>query len=206
VASNGIGRGTQPPRPARPSHAKLVRRLVLVAVGMFGFGFAMWPLYSVFCDLTGFGGRAVTIAEDAVGVRKSDRQIRIRFDATVNSGLPWVFQAQDKSATVTLGEMSKAMYLAMNPGDQALAGRAVYNVTPPEASLYFVKTECFCFTEQVLQAHESKEMPVYYFIQPDLPDHIREITLSYTFFRDENAQALAQAASGRTLSAGNRPQ
>jgi cytochrome c oxidase assembly protein subunit 11 len=102
--------------------------------------------------------------------------------------------------------MSEALYLAMNPSDEAIVGRAVYNVTPPEASLYFVKTECFCFTEQVLQAHESREMPVYYFIQPDLPDHIREITLSYTFFRDENAQALAQAASGRTLSAGNRPQ
>jgi cytochrome c oxidase assembly protein subunit 11 len=203
MASNGIGPGAQPPHPARPSHAKLVRRLVLVAVGMFGFGFAMWPLYSVFCDLTGFGGRAVTIAEDAVGVRKSDRQVRIRFDATVNSGLPWVFQPQDRSATVTLGEMSEALYLAMNPSDQTIAGRAVYNVTPPEASLYFVKTECFCFTEQVLQANESREMPVYYFIQPDLPDHIREITLSYTFYRDENAKTLAandQAAGA----AGNR--
>jgi cytochrome c oxidase assembly protein subunit 11 len=203
MASNGIGPGAQPPHPARPSHAKLVRRLVLVAVGMFGFGFAMWPLYTVFCDLTGFGGRAVTVAEGAVGVQKSDRQVRIRFDATVNSGLPWVFQPQDRSATVTLGEMSEALYLAMNPSDQAIAGRAVYNVTPPEASLYFVKTECFCFTEQVLQANESREMPVYYFIQPDLPDHIREITLSYTFYRDENAKTLAandQAAGA----AGNR--
>jgi cytochrome c oxidase assembly protein subunit 11 len=203
MASNGIGPGAQPPHPARPSHAKLVRRLVLVAVGMFGFGFAMWPLYTVFCDLTGFGGRAVTVAEGTVGVQKSDRQVRIRFDATVNSGLPWVFQPQDRSATVTLGEMSEALYLAMNPSDQAIAGRAVYNVTPPEASLYFVKTECFCFTEQVLQANESREMPVYYFIQPDLPDHIREITLSYTFYRDENAKTLAandQAAGA----AGNR--
>jgi cytochrome c oxidase assembly protein subunit 11 len=205
MASNDIGPGAQPPHPQRPSHAKLVRRLVLVAVGMFGFGFAMWPLYSVFCDLTGFGGRAVTIAEDAVGVRKSDRQVRIRFDATVNSGLPWVFQAQDRSATVTLGEMSEAMYLAMNPSDRAIAGRAVYNVTPPEASLYFVKTECFCFTEQVLQANESREMPVYYFIQPDLPDHIREITLSYTFYRDENARALAANAPAPAAgAAGNR--
>ena len=203
MASNGIGPGAQPPHPARPSHAKLVRRLVLVAVGMFGFGFAMWPLYSVFCDLTGFGGRAVTIAEDAVGVRKSDRQVRIRFDATVNSGLPWVFQPQDRSATVTLGEMNEALYLAMNPSDQAIAGRAVYNVTPPEASLYFVKTECFCFTEQVLQANESREMPVYYFIQPDLPDHIREITLSYTFYRDENAKTLA-ANDPAAGAAGNR--
>ncbi|MFA9614757.1 MAG: cytochrome c oxidase assembly protein, partial [Deltaproteobacteria bacterium] len=92
-------------------------------------------------------------------------------------------QAKEKTKMVTLGEMSEAFYLAMNPDDQAVAGQATYNVTPPEASLYFVKTECFCFTQQVLQANESREMPVYYFIQPDLPEHIKEITLSYTFFR-----------------------
>lgn len=154
---------------------------------MFGFGFAMWPLYNVFCDLTGLGGRGVKVVENPVGVIKSDRQVRIRFDATVNSALPWQFQAQEKSATVTLGEMSETLYLAMNDSDQPVIGRAIYNVTPPEASLYFVKTECFCFTEQLLQARESREMPVYYFIQPDLPEHIKEVTLSYTFYRDDNA-------------------
>jgi cytochrome c oxidase assembly protein subunit 11 len=178
------------------AHARLVRRLVLVAVGMFGFGFAMWPLYDVFCDLTGLGGRGVKVAESAGDLVRSDRQVRIRFDATVNSGLPWRFEAKDKSATVTLGEMSEALYLAMNPADEPIVGRAIYNVTPPEASLYFVKTECFCFTEQLLQAHESREMPVYYFIQPDLPEHIKELTLSYTFYRDPNANALALSAAG----------
>jgi cytochrome c oxidase assembly protein subunit 11 len=178
----------------RPTHRKLVRKLLLLAVGMFGFGFAMWPLYGVFCDLTGLGGRGVKVVENAGSLVKSDREIKIRFDATVNSGLPWVFQAKEKSATVSLGEMSEALYLAMNPNDTAMAGQAIYNVTPPEASLYFVKTECFCFTQQVLQANESREMPVYYFIQPDLPEHIKEITLSYTFFRDENADAVALSA------------
>jgi cytochrome c oxidase assembly protein subunit 11 len=91
--------------------------------------------------------------------------------------------------------MSEALYLAANPNDEAIAGRAIYNVTPPEASLYFVKTECFCFTEQVLQPNETREMPVYYFVQPDLPDHIKEITLSYTFYRDENPETLALAAN-----------
>ena len=177
------------------SHARLVRRLVLVSVGMFGFGFALWPLYNVFCDLTGLGGRGVKVAERADDLARSDRQVRIRFDATVNSGLPWRFEATEKSATVTLGEMSEALYLAMNPNDEAIVGRAIYNVTPPEASLYFVKTECFCFTEQLLQAHESREMPVYYFIQPDLPEHIKELTLSYTFYRDRNADAVALAAA-----------
>lgn len=175
----------------RPSHRKLVRKLVLLAVGMFGFGFAMWPLYGVFCDLTGLGGRGVKVVDSAGELQKSDRQVKVRFDATVNSGLPWIFQAKEKTKMVSLGEMSEAFYLAMNPDDQAMTGQAIYNVTPPEASLYFVKTECFCFTEQVLQANESREMPVYYFIQSDLPEYIKEITLSYTFFRDENSSAVA---------------
>jgi cytochrome c oxidase assembly protein subunit 11 len=177
----------------RPSHAKLVRKLVLLAVGMFGFGFAMWPLYTVFCDLTGLGGRGVKVVESAGDLQKSDREVKVRFDATVNSGLPWVFQAKEKTAIVSLGEMTEAYYMAMNPADQAIAGQAIYNVTPPEASLYFVKTECFCFTEQILQANETREMPVYYFIQPDLPEYIKEITLSYTFFRNENQDAVALA-------------
>jgi cytochrome c oxidase assembly protein subunit 11 len=184
----------------KPVHQKLVRKLILLAVGMFGFGFAMWPLYNVFCDLTGLGGRGVKVVEVAGEMEKSDRQVKVRFDATVNSSLPWLFQAQEKSSVVSLGEMSEAFYLAVNPNEQAMAGRATYNVTPPEASLYFVKTECFCFTQQVLQANESREMPVYFFIQPDLPEHIKEITLSYTFFQDESSSAVAQVTGSNTSS------
>ena len=154
----------------------------------------MWPLYNVFCDLTGLGGRGVKVVDNAGELEVSDRQIKIRFDATVNSALPWVFQPKEKAMVVSLGEMSEARYLAMNVADETLTGRATYNVTPPEASLYFVKTECFCFTEQVLLANESREMPVYYFIQPDLPERIKEITLSYTFYLDENTSAVAQAS------------
>ena len=184
----------------RPSHAKLVRKLVLLAVGMFGFGFAMWPLYTVFCDLTGLGGRGVKVVESAGDLQKSDREVKVRFDATVNSGLPWVFQAKEKTKMVSLGEMTEAVYLAMNPSNEAIVGQAIYNVTPPEASLYFVKTECFCFTEQVLLANETREMPVYYFIQPDLPEYIKEITLSYTFYRDESADAVALVTASESSS------
>ncbi len=184
----------------RDLHRKLVRKLVLLAIGMFGFGFALWPLYNVFCDLTGFGGRGVQVVENVGVIEPSDRQIKIRFDANVNSGLPWVFQAKEKSAMVSLGKMSEALYLAMNITDEAIVGQATYNVTPPEASLYFVKTECFCFTQQLLQGNESREMPVYYFIQADLPEYIKEITLSYTFFRIANADAVA-LNSGKTASA-----
>lgn len=178
-------------------HRKLVRKLVLLAVGMFGFGFAMWPLYGVFCDLTGLGGRGIKISAEPVSMEQSNRQVKIRFDATTNSALPWEFQAIDKVDTISLGAMSEALYVARNPTDQPIVGQAMYNVTPPEASLYFVKTECFCFTQQLLQANESKEMPVYYFIQPDLPEYIKEITLSYTFYRNENADAVAMMADAK---------
>ncbi len=162
---------------------KTIRRLVLMAIGMFGFGFALWPLYNVFCDVTGLGGRAIQISENNNQAVASHRVVSIRFDATVNSSLPWVFQAKEKVHEYNLGVPSKALYLAMNPSDEALTGQATYNVAPPEASLYFVKTECFCFTEQTLQPHESREMPVYFYIKDDLPEHIKDITLSYTFYR-----------------------
>lgn len=173
----------------------MARRLVVVAVAMFGFGFAMVPLYSVFCEVTGFGGRSVQQAADNAGVAHSDRQVRVRFLATTNSGLPWVFQPMEKSRTVKLGAMAETKYMAMNPTGEAMAGQAVYNVVPPEAGLYFVKTECFCFTRQLLSPRESKEMPVHYFIQPDLPENIREITLSYTFYRQDDAPAAETASA-----------
>ena len=162
---------------------KTTRRLVLVAVGMFGFGFALWPLYTVLCEVTGLGGRAIQIAENNKQAVASDRVVSIRFDASVNSSLPWEFQAQEKVSEYNLGVPSKALYLAMNPNSETITGQATYNVTPPEASLYFVKTECFCFTEQTLMANESREMPVYFYVKPELPEHIKDITLSYTFYR-----------------------
>jgi cytochrome c oxidase assembly protein subunit 11 len=178
----------------KQNNRKTARKLVLLAVGMFGFGFAMWPLYNVLCDLTGLGGKGVQIANDASAVEKSERRVKIRFDATVNSTLPWIFQAKEKVATVQLGVLTSALYLAMNPTDEDLAGQAVYNVTPPEASLYFVKTECFCFTRQLLRANESREMPVYYYVRPDLPEHIKELTLSYTFYRNDDTEMMAMSA------------
>ena len=154
-----------------------------MAVGMFGFGFALWPLYTVLCEVTGLGGRAIQVSENNQDAVASDRRVTIRFDASVNSSLPWHFQAKEKVSDYNLGVPSKALYLTMNPDSSAITGQATYNVTPPEAALYFVKTECFCFTEQTLQANESREMPVYFYIKSDLPEHIKDITLSYTFYR-----------------------
>ncbi len=172
---------------------RLVGRLAVLAVAMFGFGYAMVPLYGAFCDITGLGGRSVNIAANTEGMQSSDREVRIRFLATTNSHLPWKFQPLEKTSTVKLGELSETKYLAMNPTPQDMIGQATYNVVPPEASLYFVKTECFCFTEQLLAANESREMPVYFFVKPDLPESIKEITLSYTFYRNEKAERTALA-------------
>jgi cytochrome c oxidase assembly protein subunit 11 len=182
-------------RLAQPhgSNRNIVLVLALVTLGMFGFGFAMVPLYGVLCELTGLGGRSIQVAQDNSQVTVSDREIKIRFLATANSGLPWDFQPLLNSKTVRLGEMSSAMYTAMNQTGEATLGHATYNVVPPEASLYFVKTECFCFTEQLLTAHQTRELPVYFFIKPDLPERISEITLSYTFYQDNDADALALA-------------
>lgn len=167
----------------KQKNRRTTRRLILVAVGMFGFGFALWPLYSVLCEVTGLGGRAVQLSEDNSAAVASDRVVSIRFDASVNSSLSWEFKAKEKVNEYNLGVPSTAFYVAMNPGDVAVSGQATYNVMPAEASLYFVKTECFCFTEQTLAANESREMPVYFYIKPDLPEHIKDITLSYTFYR-----------------------
>jgi len=167
----------------KQKNRKTVRRLVLLAVGMFGFGFALWPLYTVLCEVTGLGGRAIQVSENNDDAIAADRFVNIRFDATTNSSLPWEFKAVDKVGNYQLGVPSKAFYLAMNPTDETIIGQATYNVAPPEAALYFVKTECFCFTEQSLDANESREMPVYFYIKSDLPEHIKDITLSYTFYR-----------------------
>ena len=167
----------------KQKNQKTLRHLVLVAIGMFGFGFALWPLYNVFCDYTGLGGRAIEIAENNDGAVASDRVVNIRFDANVNSSLSWEFQPKQKVQEYKLGVPSEALYLAMNVTNEAQTGQATFNVMPSEASLYFVKTECFCFTEQLLQPSESKEMPVYFYVKPGLPEHIEDITLSYTFYR-----------------------
>jgi len=167
----------------KQKNRRTTRRLTLVAVGMFGFGFALWPLYTVLCEVTGLGGRAIQISENNSAAVASDRVVSIRFDASVNSSLPWEFKPKEKVSEYNLGVPSTAYYVAANPGTETVTGQATYNVTPPEASLYFVKTECFCFTEQILAANESREMPVYFYIKPDLPEHIKDITLSYTFYR-----------------------
>ncbi len=176
------------------NHRRLVRKLLIVAAGMFVFGvFAMPPLYDRFCELTGIGQAGVRISSEGPSGSDSDRTVRILFDATTNSALPWKFQPAQRSMEVKLGETLEAGYTVENLVDTPIAGRAVYNVTPPDAARYFVKTECFCFSRQQLAAGERQDLPVRFYLDPDLPGDIGEITLSYTFFLNQEQPGVARA-------------
>lgn len=160
-----------------------------VVVGMCGLTWASVPLYEIFCNATGFGGTT----QEARGVNQYDlpildRKMSVLFNADTSPGLPWTFGPVEKSVDVKVGEEKLVYFRAVNNSDKPITGRAVYNVTPDKMGLYFSKVECFCFKEQTLQPHQSVEMPVQFFIDPSIVkdghlDEVKEVTLSYTFFR-----------------------
>ena len=125
---------------------------------------------------------------------RSERKVTVQFDGGVNSKLPWAFQPGQLTMEVVPGELNEAMYFARNDGDRAIVGSAVPSVAPARASGHFTKTECFCFTAQTLQPGEKRDMPVRFIVDPDLPDDVRTITLSYTFFKNEDLTARLGAA------------
>ena len=166
------------------SNAALVRRLLLLAAAMFGFGFfALPPLYEAFCEITGFGGRTNTSAIAATEAPDLDREIRIEFMTTVNSYAPWTFEADADSMVVHPGKMYYATFTARNTTDQALIGQAVPSVAPVSATGHFQKIECFCFNSQEFAANQELSLPLQFIVDPDLPEYIDTITLSYTFFK-----------------------
>lgn len=173
-------------------------KLVLIPILMFGFGYALVPLYNVFCDLTGLGGRSIKQIEEsqfnAAGVDEG-RNIKIEFITSINGDLPWRFKPLTRTKTVHPGALSEARFSVENQSDQTIVGRAVYNVTPSQASLYLSKTECFCYTEQTLQPGEKLEMPVRFVIDTDLPANIKGVTLSYTFFATSHPAAKKTAGN-----------
>ena len=172
-----------------------------VSVAMLGAAYAAVPLYRIFCQVTGFGGTTQR-AEQAPG-QVSDKTIVVRFDANTSAKLDWAFHPVTVPLTVKIGEQAMAHYEAKNLSNVPLTGSAVFNVTPPTAGAYFNKIQCFCFTEQTLKPGESADMPVVFFVDPDIlndPDTagIKEITLSYTFYPVDQPKTLSQApdASG----------
>jgi len=173
---------------------------------MLALAYAAVPLYQIFCQVTGYGG-TVQRAEEA-SERIVDRKITVRFDANVARGMAWEFEPVTRSLELRLGENALADYQAFNPTSEPVSGTATFNVSPAAAGRYFNKIECFCFTEQLLGPGESAKMPVSFFVDPELendPDtrKIQEITLSYTFFRIENADGVAAASDGGDPKAGS---
>jgi cytochrome c oxidase assembly protein subunit 11 len=157
-------------------------RLLIMAVAMFGFGFALVPLYDVFCEITGFGGRTNT---EAVAVEEApdlSREIRVEFVTTVNSYAQFEFDADLDSMTVNPGQMYFATFTAKNMTEDDKVAQAVPSVAPTAAAEHFVKIECFCFNSQEFAANEEKAMPLQFIVDPDLPEYVDTITLQYTFF------------------------
>lgn len=160
----------------------LARRLLLLAIGMFGFGFLLVPLYDAFCEITGFGGRTNETPATAEARADTSRSINLEFVTTVNEYAPWKFRSNEAGMTVHPGGMYEAMFTATNLSDRHKIAQAVPSVAPQEAAKYFKKLECFCFTTQEFAANETRDLPVRFIIDPDLPVHVDTITLSYTFF------------------------
>jgi cytochrome c oxidase assembly protein subunit 11 len=176
----------------RSGNKRIAAIAALVALAMLGLGFASVPLYRLFCQVTGFGGTTQRVSEaQAAGVTglpiAGARQLSIRFDSNVSSGLAWDFYPEKKRVSVGVGGKSMAIFIAKNRSDKPVTGRAVFNVTPEQAGPYFTKIECFCFTEQTLQPGQEVRMPVLFYVDKkflDDPDDkdVQEITLSYTFY------------------------
>ena len=177
----------------RRRNRRMAAALVAVPLAMGALAWASAPLYRLFCQVTGFGGTP-GIAAEAPQAAADAPTIEIRFNADIAPDLDWRFGPVERAITVRLGEPALAFYRAENLGDEPVIGAATFNVTPLKAGAYFSKIDCFCFTEQRLGPGESADMPVSFFVDPEIAEdpNVRDvgtITLSYTFFRAEEQSA-----------------
>ncbi|MEM7563319.1 MAG: cytochrome c oxidase assembly protein [Pseudomonadota bacterium] len=159
-------------------------KLTMIPLLMFGFGFALVPLYDVFCDITGLNGKTGRIAASEIDAAQIDtsRTIEVRFLANTNSGLPWSFEPVVKMMEIHPGQVYEAVYRVRSSSENATLGQAVPSVSPGLAAGHFNKTECFCFTKQELAGYETRDMPIRFVVGKDISESIEQITLSYTFF------------------------
>jgi cytochrome c oxidase assembly protein subunit 11 len=177
---------TVPATSPDSGNKRLLVILATLVVGMVGMAYASVPLYDLFCRVTGYGGTtqiAENVNEDVI----YDHPVKVRFDANVNPELNWSFVPVDKPVTMNPGEEIVINYRATNLADTAITGTSTFNVTPVKAGQYFMKLDCFCFIEQTLQPGESVDMPVRFFVDPEIAKDentldVNEIILSYTFF------------------------
>jgi len=180
---------------------RTLAQTVSVVVLMGGLAWASVPFYDWFCRVTGFGG--VTGVSDVASEDILDETIKVRFVASRERGMPWEFKPMQREMEIRIGETGLAFYEAHNPTDRAVAGSASYNVAPYEAGGFFTKIDCFCFEEQVLKPGERVQMPVTFYVDPEIVDdregqYIHTITLGYTFHEIDLPENHAGLASGQT--------
>jgi cytochrome c oxidase assembly protein subunit 11 len=172
-----------PPKPAANRHRRLSLKLLAVALGAFGFGFALVPLYDVFCAVTGYGNRRDLARESAMPTSvDASRLVTVEFIANLPTVGSWRFEPEVHSMKVQPGRLYEAKFLATNETGRATWAQAVPDVAPSKATAFFRKTECFCFTPQQFAVGEVKHMPVRFFVDPALPKYVDRITLAYTFY------------------------
>lgn len=167
----------------KKSNKKIITYLILAAFGMFGFGFAMVPLYNTFCKITGLNGKTAGRyqVDYAIEVDPS-RTITIQFITNLNQDMPWEFRPMVKSLTIHPEEIKQAAFYVKNLSQTPIIGRAIPSISPGIVASYMHKTECFCFNEQLLQPGESQILPLMFFLDKDFPKEYHEMTLSYTLF------------------------
>jgi cytochrome c oxidase assembly protein subunit 11 len=170
---------------AAAANRQMLTKLLVIVVGMFGFGFAMIPFYEKICQVTGIRDldRPAQVRNTQVDLARS---VRIEFDSNLR-GLPWRFRPLTTHVDAHPGELVQVVYEVVNETDRPITGQAVPSYGPAAAAQHFHKLECFCFTKQTLQPNERRQMPVVFVIDPELPSDIGAITLSYTFFQLEGA-------------------
>ena len=165
-------------------NVKLLILLTAIVIGMFGFAFALVPIYNTLCKTLGINGKTnpEAIAYDVSKAKIEKREVLVEFIATNNGGVPWKFYPKVNKLRVHPGEIARLAFYAENTTDHAMVVQAIPSVTPGIAAKYLKKTECFCFTQQTLNGHEGMDMPLLFHLDPDLPNNVKTITLSYTLF------------------------
>jgi cytochrome c oxidase assembly protein subunit 11 len=191
-----------------PALASTLKKIALISAGSFVFAFSLVPMYNIACKKV-FGIKLESGpagSEQLAGVKVDPkRTVHVLFDGTVNSRLRWNFKPMQLSLDVHPGQLYEARYIARNNAEYAIVGNAAPSIAPEEASGYFSKTECFCFTQQMLKAGEQREMPVRFIVNPALPADVGTITLSYTFYINDTATAQLTAPSPVVTNAHSAP-
>jgi cytochrome c oxidase assembly protein subunit 11 len=187
----------------RRSNVAMLKRLGVVVVGMFAFGFALVPFYEKICEVTGLRdiGRADEVKNTQVD---TSRTVRIEFDSNLHN-LPWKFKPREAIVNVHPGEVRQVVYEVTNTTNRAITGQAIPSYGPRDAGRYFQKLDCFCFAKQTLKPGETREMPVVFVVDPKTPVDMATITLSYTFFEVEGATGKDMGNTGEIRETARTP-